>query len=266
MKQLLDDNHKMDIELFATSYYEKISPHLNKKQSESSGEGQQVTQSESEQQDHSDQVNDYETGEGSDGEHDHEHGDDHGHDIQYEGSSTSSPSTGDNSKYQESTQKLIDDAEEAKRQLQETEQSIRNVDSEISEAKKKLEMDLGPNGEFASMIDHCFEYEDREYVYKLCPFEKTVQKSKNNHVETSIGHWKSWNEEGGNKYASMKFENGLACWNGPQRSTKVLLTCGLENKLTAVSEPNRCEYEMKFETPALCESHVDQHSHAHEDL
>jgi protein kinase C substrate 80K-H len=183
---------------------------LNKKPSESNSE--QASQSDSEQQDQSDQVSDYETGEGSEGEHDHEHTDDQGHDIQYEGSSTSSPSTSDNSKYQESTQKLIDDAEEAKRQLQET---ARNGS--------------GPNGEFASMIDHCFEYEDREYVYKLCPFEKTVQKSKSSHVETSIGHWKSWNQDGDNKYASMKFENGLACWNGSQRSTKVLLTCGLEN-------------------------------------
>lgn len=100
---------------------------------------------------------------------------------------------------------------------------------------------MGVNGEFAAMVDKCFEYEDREYIYKLCPFEKTVQKSKNNHGETNIGNWKSWGEDPNRKYFSMIFDNGLGCWNGPQRSTKVIVNCGTENKLVAVSEPNRCE-------------------------
>lgn len=63
------------------------------------------------------------------------------------------------------------------------------------------------------MMNSCFEYEDREYVYKLCPFDKTVQKSKSNSGETTIGHWSSWGSDE-NKYSTMKFNNGLACWNG----------------------------------------------------
>ena len=121
------------------------------------------------------------------------------------------------------------------------------------------------------MVDKCFEYEDREYVYKLCPFDRTVQKSKSNHGETSIGHWSGWGDEGQEKYLTMKFTNGLACWNGPQRSTNVIITCGIENKLTAVSEPNRCEYEMRFETPACCTvgnatDHNQTHCQDHEEL
>jgi protein kinase C substrate 80K-H len=92
------------------------------------------------------------------------------------------------------------------------------------------------------MLNQCYEYEDREYTYKLCPFSKTVQVSKSNHGETVIGYWSSWgSEDQGNKYSLMKFNNGLQCWNGPQRSTNVYLSCGLENKLISVSEPNRCE-------------------------
>ena len=37
------------------------------------------------------------------------------------------------------------------------------------------------------------------------------------------------------------------------RSTKVNIRCGAENKLVSASEPNRCEYEFMFETPAVCE-------------
>lgn len=136
------------------------------------------------------------------------------------------------------------------------------------------------------MINTCFEYEDREYIYKLCPFDKTVQKSKSNNAETTIGQWSAWGTDS-NKYSQMVFNNGLACWNGPQRSTLVRLTCGIESKVVAVSEPNRCEvkftvfkglsnyqliniffkYEMKFETPAVCEDmKTNQSVGNHEEL
>jgi protein kinase C substrate 80K-H len=154
-------------------------------------------------------------------------------------------------KYNEDTLALIDQANSAKNLLHETETKLRSTEDEISSNQKKLDYDVGPNFEYTSLIDHCFEFDDREYIYKLCPFDRTVQKSKSNNQETSIGRWSSWDDE--KKYAIMKFENGQNCWNGPDRSTKVYLTCGSDNKLIAVSEPNRCEYEFKFETPCACD-------------
>ena len=56
---------------------------------------------------------------------------------------------------------------------------LRNIENEIADLNKKLNFDVGPNAEFASMIDKCFEYEDREYVYKLCPFEKSLWVGRN---------------------------------------------------------------------------------------
>ncbi len=85
----------------------------------------------------------------------------------------------------------------------------------------------------------------------MCPYEKTVQKSKSNQGETSIGVWKGWSEDPNKKYLSMKFDSGLACWNGPQRSTNVFISCGIENKVISVSEPNRCEVMNIFEKKNL---------------
>lgn len=76
-----------------------------------------------------------------------------------------------------------------------------------------------------------------------------------------------WAGPENDKYSKMKYENGQTCWNGPARSVMVLLQCGLENKLLASSEPNRCEYLFEFSTPALCKLDEDTQSvHQHIEL
>ncbi|KAI8526434.1 hypothetical protein RHMOL_Rhmol13G0307300 [Rhododendron molle] len=42
-------------------------------------------------------------------------------------------------------------------------------------------------------------------------------------------------------YKAMLFSSGDKCWNGPDRSLKVRLRCGLKNEATDVDEPSRCE-------------------------
>jgi len=158
------------------------------------------------------------------------------------------------------------EADSLRRKYDQAEREYNSADRELKEKEAQLNYDVGNESEFAIMINNCYEFSDREYIYKICPFNKCSQISKSSNSDTSIGVWSSWGPEGADKYKSMVFTNGLGCWNGPQRSTKVFLSCGLENKIVSVSEPNKCEYEMKFETPAVCEQMTSDEQISHQEL
>lgn len=44
------------------------------------------------------------------------------------------------------------------------------------------------------------------------------------------------------------------------------MQCGSTNELFGASEPNRCEYELKFHTPALCSSIPQPPAKDHDEL
>ncbi|KAF8395945.1 hypothetical protein HHK36_019901 [Tetracentron sinense] len=54
------------------------------------------------------------------------------------------------------------------------------------------------------------------YVYKVCPFKQASQVE--GHSTTRLGEWEKFEDS----YRIMLFSNGDKCWNGPDRSLKVL--------------------------------------------
>ncbi|KAG0296762.1 hypothetical protein BGZ96_008622 [Linnemannia gamsii] len=122
----------------------------------------------------------------------------------------------------------------------------RKSEEEIQKLEKKVKTDYGPDEAFAKLVDQCVEFKEIEYTYSVCLFGEAKQKS---HSDTSLGTFSSWV---GDNYDTQLYTGGARCWNGPERSVKVMMTCGTENKILAVSEPSKCEYLYKMETPAVC--------------
>ncbi|XP_039628600.1 glucosidase 2 subunit beta [Polypterus senegalus] len=166
--------------------------------------------------------------------------------------------------YDEETQALIDAAQKARDAFDEAEKSLREAEDQIRSLEKEISFDFGPSAEFSYLYNQCYELTTNEYVYKMCPFSRVSQKPKYGGSETNLGSWGSWAGPENNKYAMMKFEQGTGCWQGPNRSTTVKLSCGKDTAVISTTEPSRCEYLMEFTTPAVCQE--PQELDAHDDL
>ncbi|KXS16355.1 hypothetical protein M427DRAFT_134363 [Gonapodya prolifera JEL478] len=135
---------------------------------------------------------------------------------------------------------------------------LNDTRNKIAELEKFLGRDYGNGLEWAAVVeDGCIDGDHGEYVYTLCAFDKTTQRSKNSGGTVTLGHWGSWvaagQGESGGAYAGMEFTGGETCWNGPARSVKVSIMCHKENAILSVSEPAKCEYHMQLGSPIGCE-------------
>ncbi|XP_072532637.1 glucosidase 2 subunit beta isoform X2 [Salminus brasiliensis] len=163
--------------------------------------------------------------------------------------------------YDDETQALIDAAQKARENFEESERALRDMDDQIRNIEKEISFDFGPSAEFSYLYSQCYELSTSEYIYRLCPFNRVSQKPKYGGSETNLGTWGTWAGPENNKYLMMKYEHGTGCWQGPNRSTTVKLTCGKETTVTSTSEPSRCEYLMEFTTPAVCHEPAPEHGH-----
>ncbi|KAK4149329.1 glucosidase II beta subunit-like protein-domain-containing protein [Chaetomidium leptoderma] len=159
--------------------------------------------------------------------------------------------------------RLVTAAREA---LDAAKNDISSKTSSLEDQQRDLEKHYGPDDIFRALKDKCVSSHVGEYEYELCWMDRTTQKSKKGHGNTSMGNFVRIDKEladeeeradgkslGKGERMVLRYENGQGCWNGPNRKTDVWLACAETEELWRVSESEKCVYKMEVGTPAACE-------------
>jgi protein kinase C substrate 80K-H len=136
---------------------------------------------------------------------------------------------------------------------------------EIESSEEDLRKDYGPDEILRALKGQCVQTESGEYVYEHCFMDKTMQKPQKGGMDTTMGNFDRIetvfvDEEepadgkglGSGERLALKYENGAHCWNGPARSTTVILACAEKNEIWKVIEEEKCIYRMEGGSPAAC--------------
>ncbi|KAF8556298.1 hypothetical protein OG21DRAFT_1596536 [Imleria badia] len=160
-----------------------------------------------------------------------------------------------------------DEANQARQAFSDAEHSLKLTREEERTAHDDLS-DLfnpdgfGPEGEWKKLDGLCLEKDVGDYTYEVCLFGEARQKPNKGGSTFSLGKFTSWNKlaEPGELeyYTKQRYTQGTKCWNGPQRSVELLLSCGTENALLTVAELEKCEYQITGTSPALCRPLEDE--------
>ncbi len=155
--------------------------------------------------------------------------------------------------------------EDARNALKAAENGLNDNKNILNERAEDLAKDYGADDIFRALRGQCVSKDSGEYTYELCWLEQTKQISKKNHGQTTMGKFASIDtimvdDElpadgkglGSGQRVALRYENGQHCWNGPNRSTLVVLACAEKDEVWKVTEEEKCVYRMEVGTPAVC--------------
>jgi protein kinase C substrate 80K-H len=149
---------------------------------------------------------------------------------------------------------VSEEGEKARAAVRELEGKVRTLESRERDVKKQDGLDYGEEQELWVLKGKCFSKGVNQYSYEICPYENARQKE--DHSSVTLGRWDRLEREGGK--LKFFFTKGQKCWNGPERSLTVTVTCGVEDEVISVDEPSICEYSMDFRSPAACDIHYSE--------
>lgn len=153
----------------------------------------------------------------------------------------------------------------ARAALKSAEDDLQSLKDQLIAHKSDLETDYGQDDVFRALKGQCVSKDSGEYTYEHCWLDRTKQKSKKGGSETSMGNFVRIDsipvdEEvrpdgrglGSGTRVVLRYENGQHCWNGPNRSTLVVLACAEKDEVWKVVEEEKCVYRLEAGTPAVC--------------
>lgn len=155
----------------------------------------------------------------------------------------------------------------AKEKLLAAETEVTNLESRRRQSSDDLEKDFGPDDVFRTLDKKCISMDSGEYTYELCMLEGVTQKPKKGGSQNSMGRFSRFEKVvvddlvgddgrglGSGERLAMVYDNGAACWQGPARSTTVIMACFETDEVWKVLEEEKCVYRMEVGTPAACEA------------
>lgn len=144
---------------------------------------------------------------------------------------------------------------------------VNDRNSQLLNHREDLTKDYGADDVFRSLKGQCVSKDSGEYTYELCWLEHTTQKPKKGGANTGMGNFVSIDKIsvddeipadgkglGSGDHIALRYEGGSHCWNGPSRSTLVVLGCAEKDEIWKITEQEKCVYRMEVGTPAACES------------
>lgn len=154
----------------------------------------------------------------------------------------------------------------ARSRLETAKKDLESQRTDLTSANEDLTKDFGPDDVFRALQGVCVERDSGEYAYEVCFLDKTTQKPKKGGGHTNMGKYTRLEKivvddalpadgkgVGSGERWALRYENGQHCWNGPSRSTTVILACSEESEVWKIMEEEKCVYRMEVGTPAVCE-------------
>lgn len=154
---------------------------------------------------------------------------------------------------------------DARTRLSTAQTTLSQATSKKTTLEKDLSTSAGPSDVFRTLKGQCVALDSGEYTYELCWLETVRQKSNKGGGQQSMGSFERFDVEttdddlpadgrglGAGRRTVMKFSGGTHCWNGPDRSTSVVLGCADKEEIWRVAEEEKCVYRMEVGTPAVC--------------
>lgn len=155
---------------------------------------------------------------------------------------------------------------DARTRLQSAKNDLDSQRKDLTSRTEDLSKDYGPDDVFRALKGRCISTDSGEYTYEYCFMDRTTQKSKKGGGHTGMGTFTRIDRImvdedlpadgrgiGSGERIAMRHENGQHCWNGPNRSTTVVLACAEKEEIWKVFEEEKCVYRMEVGTPAVCE-------------
>lgn len=156
---------------------------------------------------------------------------------------------------------------DARNALKAAQDDLSTNENELKGHREDLDKDYGHDDVFRALKGQCVSKDSGEYTYELCWLGEAQQKPKKRGGNTGMGQFTRFDTVtvddelppdgkglGSGKRVALRYENGQHCWNGPNRSTLVVLACAETDEIWKITEEEKCVYRMEVGTPAVCGS------------